>query len=132
MLFQRNLLTNYLITNAIGFGNMFISKIVHFSFFQAFCLASFAYNDKALKKLMENFGCYSDKLQEDKVYEAFITIIAQSKKLPKTENKVILDELSAKIEEERAKQVRHSNIIKQNTIPCYNLLQVSKNMIFLG
>jgi condensin complex subunit 1 len=73
--------------------------------FQAFCLASFAYNDKALKKLMENFGCYSDKLQEDKVYEAFNTIITQSKKLPKTENKVILDELSAKIEEERAKQV---------------------------
>jgi condensin complex subunit 1 len=68
-------------------------------------LASFAYNDKALKKLMENFSCYSDKLQEDKVYEAFNTIIAQSKKLPKTENKVILDELSTKIEEERAKQV---------------------------
>jgi len=54
---------------------------------------------------MENFGCYKDKLHEDKVYEGFTTIIAQSKKLIKADTKTIVEELSAKIEEERAKMV---------------------------
>lgn len=57
---------------------------------------------------MDNFGCFSDKLHEDKVYEAFNAIIAQSKKLIKQETKVIIEELSKKIEEERAKMVSSS------------------------
>jgi hypothetical protein len=40
------------------------------------------------------------------VYEAFTAIIGQSRKLMKQETKSILEELSAKIEEERAKMVR--------------------------
>ena len=73
--------------------------------FQAFCLSSFTFNDKAVKKLMENFGCFSDKLHEDKVYEAFSNIINQSKKLIKPDAKAVLEELTNKIEEERAKMV---------------------------
>ena len=41
----------------------------------AFCLSNFTYSDKAVKKLIENFECFSDKLHEDSVYEAFNTIM---------------------------------------------------------
>ena len=41
----------------------------------AFCLSIFTYSDKAVKKLIENFECFSDKLHEDTVYEAFNTIM---------------------------------------------------------
>ena len=38
------------------------------------------YFSLAIKKLVDNFACYSDKLHEDYVYEAFNTIITQTKK----------------------------------------------------
>jgi hypothetical protein len=71
----------------------------------AYCLSSFNYNEKAGKKFMENFSCYSDKLHEDTVYEAVTAILTQCKKLPKQETKMAVDELGARVEEARAKGV---------------------------
>merc|ERR1712029_461066 len=70
----------------------------------AFCLSMFNYNDKAIKKLVDDFACYSDKLHEDYVYEAFNTIITQTKKGPRQESRLIVDELNSKVEEARAKE----------------------------
>ena len=50
---------------------------------------------------------YIFKFNWFQVYEAFRDIIGQAKKLPKQETKTILEELSNKIEEERAKMVCH-------------------------
>merc|ERR1712228_560044 len=71
----------------------------------AFSLCMFNYNEKAIKKLVDNFACYSDKLHEDYVYEAFNTIITQTKKGPRQEGRMIVEELNGKIEEARAKGV---------------------------
>ena len=44
-----------------------------------FCLSIFNYNDKAAKKFIENFSCFSDKLHEDSLYEAVLAILTQVK-----------------------------------------------------
>ena len=48
-----------------------------------FCLGIFNYNDKAAKKLIDNFNCYSDKLHEDSLYEAILAILTQVCKVKK-------------------------------------------------
>ena len=71
----------------------------------AFCLSLFSYNEKAAKKLVENFNCFSDKLHDDFVHEAVQSIMNQCRKLPKQETKLSIEELSTKVEEARAKCV---------------------------
>jgi len=71
----------------------------------AFCLSLFAYNEKAAKKFIDSFSCFSDKLHEDFVYEAVQNIMTQCKKLPKQETKMAIDELALKVEEARNKCV---------------------------
>ena len=64
----------------------------------AFCLSLFAYNEKAAKKFIDSFSCFSDKLHEDFVHEAVQNIMTQCKKLPKQETKMAIDELALKVE----------------------------------
>lgn len=54
----------------------------------AFCLSLIQYSDRSLRRLLENFQCYFDKLNTNKVYEAFESIIAQALKTNKPERKV--------------------------------------------
>merc|ERR1711997_1137564 len=79
----------------------------------AFCLSMFNYNDKAIKKLNDNFASYSDKLHEDYVYEALNTIITQAKKGPKQDGRMVIDELNGKVEEARAKGVEDDTTKKR-------------------
>jgi len=70
-----------------------------------FCLSIFNYNDKAAKRFIENFSCFSDKLHEDSLYEAVLAILTQCKKLTKQETKLAIEEMGNKVEEARAKMV---------------------------
>lgn len=45
----------------------------------SFCLSMLSYSDKGLRKLQENFSCFSDKLVDDAVYGYFVTIISKSR-----------------------------------------------------
>jgi hypothetical protein len=50
------------------------------------------------------------------VHEALQSIISASKKLMKAETKVIIEELTKKIEEERAKQVSFEQLFTKFTV----------------
>jgi len=79
----------------------------------AFCLSLFPYSDRSIKKLSDNFPCWSDKLHEDSVYESICVIFAGVKKgvgvgvggAGRGEAKQFVEELEAKVEEARAKGV---------------------------
>jgi len=79
----------------------------------AFCLSLFPYSDRSIKKLADNFPCWSDKLHEDSVYESICVIFAGVKKgvgvavggSGRGEAKQLMEELEAKVEEARAKGV---------------------------
>ncbi|KAK3753481.1 hypothetical protein QZH41_009881 [Actinostola sp. cb2023] len=53
----------------------------------AFCLSLLPLNERAIRKLQENFGCFHDKLSDEDVYQSFMNIIGKSKKFAKPELK---------------------------------------------
>ncbi|KAL1380388.1 hypothetical protein pipiens_014240 [Culex pipiens pipiens] len=65
----------------------------------AFCLSLLSYNEKTIKKLGENMGCFKDKVQYDEIYASFKTIISNTSKLAKPELKAAVSEFEARIEE---------------------------------
>ncbi|KAK7066921.1 Ncapd2p [Halocaridina rubra] len=79
----------------------------------AFCLSLLQFNEKAIRKLTENFSCYSDKLHEPQVFEFFLGILANARKNLKPENKVIVDELEARIQENHDKGVEDESALNK-------------------
>ena len=65
----------------------------------AYCLSLLSYNEKTIKKLIDNIHCFKDKVQIEEIYDAFKTIISSTNKLAKPELKAIVTELENRIEE---------------------------------
>ncbi|XP_045498529.1 condensin complex subunit 1 [Colias croceus] len=65
----------------------------------AYCLSLFTYNERSLKKLIENLDCYKDKLHCKGVMESFTTLMNNTSKMAKNEIKTLVTELGDKIEE---------------------------------
>uniref|UniRef100_A0AAG5CMQ8 Condensin complex subunit 1 n=1 Tax=Anopheles atroparvus TaxID=41427 RepID=A0AAG5CMQ8_ANOAO len=65
----------------------------------AFCLSLLSYNEKTIKKLMENVGCFKDKVQHEEIYQAFRTIISNTNKLAKPELKSVVLEFETRLKE---------------------------------
>lgn len=63
----------------------------------AFCLSLLSYNEKTMKKLMDNISNFRDKVQIDEVYQYFKTIIANTNKLAKPELKAIVTEFETRL-----------------------------------
>ena len=82
----------------------------------SFCLTLVQISDKSVAKICENIHAFSDKLVDDRVYENFITLIANIKKVPglKQPTKEILDEFEKMIEEYRNKGLeKHATMTKE-------------------
>ena len=47
----------------------------------AYIMSKLTYNERALKGLLDHYNYYADKLVEDAVYESFVTIVNNAKKL---------------------------------------------------
>lgn len=70
----------------------------------AYCLSLLPYkSDKSLRRLLESWSTYQDKLHEDYVYKCFVEILTKARlqKLQKPEMKVLVDELDQKITKAR-------------------------------
>uniref|UniRef100_A0A182QXQ5 Condensin complex subunit 1 n=1 Tax=Anopheles farauti TaxID=69004 RepID=A0A182QXQ5_9DIPT len=65
----------------------------------AFCLSLLSYNEKTIKKLAENIGCFKDKVQHEEIYQAFRTIISNTNKLAKVELKTAVAEFETRLNE---------------------------------
>uniref|UniRef100_A0A182PMX8 Condensin complex subunit 1 n=1 Tax=Anopheles epiroticus TaxID=199890 RepID=A0A182PMX8_9DIPT len=65
----------------------------------AFCLSLLSYNEKTIKKLAENIGCFKDKVQHEEIYQAFRTIISNTSKLAKAELKNAVLEFETRLKE---------------------------------
>jgi condensin complex subunit 1 len=79
----------------------------------AFCLSLLSYNDRSIRKLQENFGCFGDKLSEEFVYSCFTTIISGACKFAKPEAKVIIDEFEQRVEETYKKGVADDEVAQK-------------------
>lgn len=63
----------------------------------AFCLSLLSYNEKTMKKLIDNITNFKDKVQIDEVYQFFKTIITNTSKLAKPELKAIVTEFESRL-----------------------------------
>lgn len=70
----------------------------------AYIMSKLSYNERSLKGLLDHYNYYADKLVEDAVYESFLSIVNNAKKLlgNKPDLKVVLDELANRIEQARS------------------------------
>ncbi|XP_067950279.1 condensin complex subunit 1-like [Watersipora subatra] len=67
----------------------------------SFCLSRLSYTEKSLKKMLDRFSCFADKLADDAIYTNFMTIIEKSTqrlKLKPGAKEEIITELTAKID----------------------------------
>ncbi|XP_037814874.1 condensin complex subunit 1 [Lucilia sericata] len=65
----------------------------------AYCLSLLSYNEKTIKKLIDNIQYYKDKVQVDEVHQSFKLIISNTSKLAKPELKTVVQELETRINE---------------------------------
>lgn len=65
----------------------------------SFCLSLVSYTDKGVKKLVENFACFEDKLGDEEIYANFTELLSKAKKFAGAELKGALAELEARISE---------------------------------
>ncbi|KAH9629496.1 hypothetical protein HF086_015826 [Spodoptera exigua] len=65
----------------------------------AYCLSLFTYNERSLRKLIENLDCYKDKLHCAGVMDSFNTLMNNTSKMARNEIKALVTELGEKIEE---------------------------------
>uniref|UniRef100_A0A1I8PTP0 Condensin complex subunit 1 n=1 Tax=Stomoxys calcitrans TaxID=35570 RepID=A0A1I8PTP0_STOCA len=65
----------------------------------AYCLSLLSYNEKTIKKLIDNLQYYKDKVQIDEVHQSFKLIISNTSKLAKPELKTLVTELETRINE---------------------------------
>uniref|UniRef100_A0A8C4S641 Condensin complex subunit 1 n=1 Tax=Erpetoichthys calabaricus TaxID=27687 RepID=A0A8C4S641_ERPCA len=63
----------------------------------AHCLTLLSYTERGLKKMLENFDCYGDKLVDDHIYQSFLNVIGQMRKGTKPEFKALVDEFEQKL-----------------------------------
>ncbi|EAL60491.1 condensin-2 complex subunit D3 [Dictyostelium discoideum AX4] len=72
----------------------------------SFCLQLLNYNDKSLKKLIEHFKLYQDKLNDNEIYNNLMISISKTKKQPNltktSEIKQLVDEIEKKINTARS------------------------------
>jgi len=75
-----------------------------------FCLHLLHHNEKCVKRMLDLFPNFKDKLHEPDVYRMFVAIIAKARKNLRTESKGTLDQLSERVEECHAKAVEMDDV----------------------
>ncbi|XP_017868110.1 PREDICTED: condensin complex subunit 1 [Drosophila arizonae] len=65
----------------------------------AYCLSLLTYNERSIKKLIDNVQHFKDKVQVDEVYQSFKLIITNTSKLAKPELKAVITEFETRLNE---------------------------------
>ncbi|KRZ70500.1 Condensin complex subunit 1 [Trichinella papuae] len=80
-----------------------IAKNVEHCHILAKCLTLPAYNERLIRKVVENMKCYEDKLKDDTVLKCFLSIVDSAKRNWKSDGKERLDMLQAEFKEKHEK-----------------------------
>lgn len=65
----------------------------------AYCLSLLSYNERSIKKLIDNMQHFKDKVKVDEVYQSFKLIISNTSKLAKPELKAVITEFETRLNE---------------------------------
>ncbi|XP_077025908.1 condensin complex subunit 1 isoform X2 [Tamandua tetradactyla] len=63
----------------------------------AYCLSQLPLTERGLHKMLDNFGCFGDKLSDEAVFSAFLLVVSKLRRGAKPEGKAVIDEFEQKL-----------------------------------
>lgn len=63
----------------------------------AYCMSQLPLTERGLQKMLDNFECFGDKLLDESVFSAFLSIVGKLRRGAKPEGKAIIDEFEQKL-----------------------------------
>ncbi|EGV98523.1 condensin complex subunit 1 [Cricetulus griseus] len=63
----------------------------------AYCVSQLPLTDKGLHKMLDNFDCFGDKLLDESVFSAFLSVVGKLRRGAKPEGKATIDEFEQKL-----------------------------------
>lgn len=63
----------------------------------AYCMLQLPLTERGLRKMLDNFDCFGDKLSDESVFTAFLSVVGKLQRGAKPEGKAIIDEFEQKL-----------------------------------
>lgn len=63
----------------------------------AYCVSQLPLTERGLRKMMDNFDCFGDKLSEESIFNAFSLVVGKLRRGAKPDSKAIIDEFEQKL-----------------------------------
>ncbi|XP_010989173.1 condensin complex subunit 1 isoform X2 [Camelus dromedarius] len=63
----------------------------------AYCVSQLPLTERGLRKMLDNFDCFGDKLLDESIFSAFLSVVGRLRRGAKPEGKAIIDEFEQKL-----------------------------------
>ncbi|XP_040834711.1 condensin complex subunit 1 [Ochotona curzoniae] len=63
----------------------------------AYCVTQLPLTERGLRKMLDNFDCFGDKLSEESIFNAFLSVVGKLRRGAKPEGKATIDEFEQKL-----------------------------------
>ncbi|XP_002712916.3 condensin complex subunit 1 [Oryctolagus cuniculus] len=63
----------------------------------AYCVAQLPLTERGLRKMLDSFDCFGDKLSDESVFSAFLSVVGKLRRGAKPESKAMIDEFEQKL-----------------------------------
>ncbi|XP_007935285.1 condensin complex subunit 1 [Orycteropus afer afer] len=64
----------------------------------AYCVSQLPFTERGLRKMLDNFDCFADKLSDSAIFNAFLLVVGKLRRGAKPEGKAIIDEFEQKLQ----------------------------------
>ncbi|XP_037016012.2 condensin complex subunit 1 isoform X1 [Artibeus jamaicensis] len=63
----------------------------------AYCMSQLPLTERGLRKMLDNFECFGDKLSDESIFDAFLAVVGKLRRGAKPEGKALIDEFEQKL-----------------------------------
>ncbi|XP_019483213.1 PREDICTED: condensin complex subunit 1 isoform X1 [Hipposideros armiger] len=63
----------------------------------AYCMSQLPFTERGLRKMLDNFDCFGDKLSDESIFNTFLSVVSKLRRGAKPEGKAIIDEFEQKL-----------------------------------
>uniref|UniRef100_A0A2K6QFA9 Condensin complex subunit 1 n=1 Tax=Rhinopithecus roxellana TaxID=61622 RepID=A0A2K6QFA9_RHIRO len=63
----------------------------------AYCVSQLPLTERGLRKMLDNFDCFGDKLSDESIFSAFLSVVGKLRRWAKPESKAVIDEFEQKL-----------------------------------
>lgn len=63
----------------------------------AYCMSQLPLTERGLRKMLDNFECFGDKLSDESIFDAFLSVVGKLRRGAKPEGKALIDEFEQKL-----------------------------------